>query len=97
DEYPYTGWARDFPHTSFPTPRDGIDFPEQDIWWVHATEQPEHDPDTEMVIEAQPEQVEGQWRQAWEVVPRPPEPVIYPQFTALEMLDLFTEDEQLAV
>jgi hypothetical protein len=36
----------------------------------------------------------------WTVLPeRPPLPgsVIYPQFTALEMLDLFTEAEQLAV
>lgn len=75
DEYPYTGWARDFPHTSFPTPRDGLDFPEQEIYWVHSTPQPEHDPDTEMVAEGQPEQVEGQWRQTWEVMPLPPEPV----------------------
>lgn len=73
--YPYTGWARDFPNTSFPTPRDGLDFPEQGIWWVHPAEQPEHDPETEYVIEGQPEQIEGQWRQTWEVVPLPPEPV----------------------
>jgi len=30
-------------------------------------------------------------------VDAPPEPVFYPQFTALQMLDLFTESEQLAV
>lgn len=29
--------------------------------------------------------------------PAPPAPPVYPQFTALEMLDLFTEAEQLAV
>lgn len=41
---------------------------------------------------------------AWEVlaqrpgIPQPEsEELIYPQFTALEMLDLFTEEEQLAV
>ena len=95
DEYPYMGWERDFPHTSFPTPRDGLDFPEQEIYWVHSTPQPEHDPDTEMVVEGVPEQVEGQWRQTWEVVPRPPAP--YPRLTPLELLDLFTESEQLAV
>jgi hypothetical protein len=97
EEYPYEGWARDFPNVSFPFPRDGLDFPEHDIWWVHDTPQPEHDPDTEMVEEGEPEQVGGQWQQTWRVVPRPPVPVIYPQFTALEMLDLFSEDEQLAV
>lgn len=74
-EYPYSSWGVDFPNTSFPTPRDGLDFPEQEIYWVHSTPQPEHDPDTEMVVEGVPEQVEGQWRQTWEVVPRPPEPV----------------------
>lgn len=39
--------------------------------------------------------------QAWEDAAPPPEPEpeppAYPQFTALEMLDLFTEAEQLAV
>lgn len=94
-EYPYTGWHRDFPNVSFPIPRDGVNFPDQDIWWVHATEQPEHDPETEYVVEGQPEQVEGQWRQTWQVMARPPAP--YPQFTPLELLDLFTEAEQLAV
>lgn len=40
----------------------------------------------------------------WEVLPErppapepPPTPVVYPQFTALEVLDLFTEGEQLAI
>lgn len=74
-EYPYTGWKRDFPNVSFPAPPDGIDFPEQEIYWVHSTPQPEHDPDTEMVVEGQPELGDGQWRQTWEVVPLPPEPV----------------------
>lgn len=97
NEYPYTGWARDFPNVWFPFPRDGIDFPEQEIWWVHETEQPTYDPQTQMVVEGQPEQVEGQWRQTWQVVPIPPAPVVYPQFTSLELLDLFTEQEQLAV
>lgn len=97
NEYPYIGWKHDFPNVSFPTPRDGLDFPEQDIWWVHPTDQPEHDPETQMIVEGAPEQVGGEWRQTWEVVPRPPAPVVYPQFTALEMLDLFTEAEQLAV
>lgn len=75
NEYPYAGWARDFPSTSFPTPRDGLDFPEQGIRWVYPTERPEHDPETEMVVEGQPEQAEGQWHQTWQVVPIPPDPV----------------------
>lgn len=97
NEYPYTGWKRDFPNVSFPMPRNELDFPDQNIYWVHATEQPEHDPETEMVVEGQPEQVGGQWRQTWEVVAKPPEPIVYPQFTPLELLDLFTESEQLGV
>lgn len=42
---------------------------------------------------------EYQWAfQAWEnAAPPPPPPPCYPQFTALEMLDLLTEAEQLAV
>lgn len=75
DKYPYTDWKVDFPLTSFPTPRDGIDFPEHGIYWVHPTEPPEYDPETEQVVEGQPEQVEGQWRQTWTVEPLPPEPV----------------------
>lgn len=75
NEYPYTGWKRDFPSVWFPYPRDGIDFPEQEIWWVHETERPGFDPQTQMVVEGQPEQVEGQWRQTWQVVPIPPAPV----------------------
>lgn len=93
--YPYSGWKSDFPNVSFPTPREGLDFPEQDIWWVHEAQRPEYDPETQYVIEGQPEKVEGQWRQTWEIVPLPPKP--YPQFSANEMLDLFTEAEQLAV
>lgn len=94
-EYPYTSWQRDFPNVTIPTPRDGIDYPHLDIWWVHETAQPDYDPETEMVIEDAPEQVEGQWRQTWQIVPLPPKP--YPQFTPLQLLDLFTEPEQLAV
>src|SRR5690606_14813673 len=97
NQYPYLGWRKDFHNISFPTPRDGLDFPEHEIWWVHATDRPEHDPQTEYVIEGQPEKVGGQWRQTWEVVQIPPAATVYPQFTALEMLDLFTEPEQLAV
>lgn len=97
NKYPYTDWKVDFPLTSFPTPRDGIDFPEHGIYWVHPTEPPAYDPETEQLVEGKPELVEGQWRQAWTVEPLPPEPVVYPQFTALEVLDLFTEPEQLAI
>lgn len=97
NQYPYTDWKQDFPNVWFPSPRDGIDFPEQEIYWVHETEQPTYDPQTQMVVEGQPEKVGGQWRQTWQVVPIPPVPVVYPQFTSLELLDLFTEQEQLAV
>lgn len=96
-EYPYTGWKRDFPNVSFPMPRNELDFPEHDIWWVHQSARPEYDVDTEMVLEGPPEKVEGQWHQTWEVIPLPPAPIAYPQFTALEMLGLFTEAEQRAV
>ena len=96
-EYPYNGWRRDFPLTTFPTTRDGIDFPEQDIFWVHGSPKPEYDPETEMVVEGQPKRRRGKWRKTWTVVERPPVPVVYPQFTPLELLDLFTEAEQLAV
>ena len=95
--YPYNNWRNDFPNISFPTPRDGLDFPEQEIYWVHNTHQPEYDPETHYVNEGDPELVEGQWRKTWTVVERPPVPVVYPQFTPLELLDLFTEAEQLAV
>lgn len=86
NQYPYTSWRTDFPNVSFPTPRTGLDFPEQGIYWVHPTEQPEHDPETQAVIEGQPEQVEGQWHQTWEVVPREPEPV--PQAVAMRQARL---------
>lgn len=88
NEYPYTSWRTDFPNVSFPTPRDGIDFPEQGIYWVHPTEQPEHDPETQSVIEGQPEQVEGQWRQTWEVVPREPEPEPVPNAVTMRQARL---------
>lgn len=41
----------------------------------------------------------AQWANGkWIVLPeRPARPVVWPQFTALQMLDLFTEEEQIAV
>lgn len=74
-EYPYNGWKRDFPNVWFPFPRDGVDFPEQEIYWVHETEQPSYDTQTQYVVEGQPEHVDGQWRQTWEVRLLPPAPV----------------------
>ena len=68
---------------------------------VHPTPRPDGD----VVTEGQPDQGDdGKWYQTWEVrdftpeerEANTPEPE-YPQFTALEMLDLFTEQEQLAV
>lgn len=97
NEYPYTGWKRDFPHVLFPSPRAGLDFPEHDIWWVYETPPPAYNPETEYLQEGFPEKVDGQWQKTWEAKPLPLAPVFYPQFTPLELLDLFTEAEQLAV
>lgn len=115
NQYPFHAWKQDFPNVSFPTPRDGLNFAEQGIWWVQPTQQPEHDPATEMVVEGFPErladvtveyereitaqgpedpeedgetpepvfetvtEIHEQWRQAWEVVPREPEPEYVPE------------------
>lgn len=74
-QYPYLDRSVDFPNVSFPAPWDGLDFPEQGIYWVHSSEKPEYDPETERVVEGQPELVGGQWRQVWSVEPLPPPPV----------------------
>lgn len=46
---------------------------------VVETPKPEHDPETESVIEGDPVQIDGQWHQTWEVVPREPEPEYVPE------------------
>lgn len=74
-QYPYNRWARDFPNVSFPIPRNGQDFPEHDIYWVHDTPRPvptvDYDPAEGMPIEGQPKQVAGQWLQTWTIVDLP--------------------------
>lgn len=72
--YPYAGWKKDFPPTTlFPFPKDGIDFPDEEIWWVHETPEPEYDPETQYVEEGEPEYVDERWQQTWEIKEIPPE------------------------
>jgi len=52
-----------------------LDFPDQGIYWVHPSEPPAYDPETEMTVEGPPELVDGQYHQVWAVEPLPPEPV----------------------
>ena len=64
-----------------------------DTMWV------EREPFTGRITEYDFTEAEALWTQADDMLNNPepePEPS-YPQFTALELLDLFTEDEQLAV
>ncbi|MCK9235995.1 MAG: hypothetical protein M0P09_06730 [Acholeplasmataceae bacterium] len=77
--YPYQDWKQDFPNISFPSPRDGLDFPEQEIFWVHPTEQPEYDPETHYVVEGPPVFVDDQWQQTWEIIEIPVEPEYVPE------------------
>lgn len=75
---------------------DGRDYPELGFRLIHPTEQPEALPN-HYVAADNPVLIDGKYYEAWRQVElTPPEPS-YPQFTALEVLDLFTEDEQLAV
>lgn len=67
NEYPYSGWKRDFPFVSFPENKMEKSFPSLDIWWVHSTDMPSYDVDMEEVVEGQPELVDGIYQQTWEI------------------------------
>ena len=54
-----------YPLSIFPVPFEE-DF--EDFAYVHATEQPEHDPATHRAVEVDPIELDGEWQQAWEVV-----------------------------
>ena len=67
NEYPVTlaQMQAAYPLTIFPVPFEE-DF--DDFAYVHATEQPEHDPATHRAVEVDPIELDGEWQQAWEVV-----------------------------
>lgn len=90
-----------YPNTSLPSclPEEMLE--QHDYFPEHPTPQPEGD----VVTPGEPElRADGKWYQTWNVRPYTQEEIDamtpqpeWPQFTALEMLDLFTESEQLAV
>ncbi len=100
-QYPYYDWSIDYPEISFPSPREGIDFPEQGIFWVTLTQPPEaeggfhYEEDTPVLDD-------GVWTQSWKKEPNPvgsdPSlPDVYNRYYGNNKLDLFTFEEQLAV
>ena len=98
--YPYFGWDGDFPLTSFPYPREGVNFPDQGIFWVQPSPAPGLPPEGKTYIEDVPKKEDGKWVQTWKEVDLPP-PVTptqqYNRYYGNAKLDLFTTAEQLAV
>lgn len=90
-----------YPNTSLPSHLPEAMLEDHGYFEEHPTPIPEGD----VVTEGQPEQREdGKWYQTWNVREFTPEEIEantpvseYPHFTPLELLDLFTEAEQLAI
>lgn len=68
-QYPYSLWQLRlaYPNTSFPADPSADDLAPFDCYPVALTPQPEPDPRTQMVEQATPVQMDGQWVQAWTV------------------------------
>lgn len=97
--YPYFDWSSDFPTISFPYPREGLDFPEQDIYWVESKMPEEIPPEGYHYEEGKPVLKDGKWEGVWELVKDSESPGedFYNRYVGNEKLDLFTFEEQLAV
>lgn len=97
--YPYSRaeLCQDYPNVSFPKNLTEDVLSHYSVAIVHPFPMPQGT-ETHRFVEGQPEFINGRWQQSWVMVERElPTETGYPRFTPLEMLDLFTEAEQLAI